>query len=132
MNPHSPSSTSSPRSTRRRTGTAAAAAVATVAVAAAPAAAHTGSPFAPTGTIDAAVDHFRSEMRKLWEDHVTWTRLAIISVAGDLPDLGATVDRLMRNQDDIGNALKPIYGDAAGDRLTALLKEHISIAADLL
>jgi hypothetical protein len=119
-------------STRRRTGVAAAAAHAAVAVHAAPAAAHTESPFAPTGTIDASVDHFRSEMRKLWEDHVTWTRLAIISVAGDLPDLGATVGRLLRNQEDIGNALKPIYGAAAGDRLTALLKDHIAIAADLL
>src|SRR5687767_11226478 len=90
--------------TRRRSGLAAGAAltaVAALAGGALPAAAHTGSPFAPTGTIDAAVDHFRSEMRKLWEDHVTWTRLVIISVAGDLPDLGATVDRLMRNQDDI-------------------------------
>ena len=118
--------------TRRRTGLAAGAALAAVAVAAAPVAAHTDSPFAPTGTIDASVDHFRSEMRKLWEDHVTWTRLAIISVAGDLPDLGATVDRLLRNQEDIGNALKPIYGAAAGDRLTALLKDHIGIAAELL
>jgi hypothetical protein len=132
MNTHSTATSTGSGSTRRRAGFAGAAALAAVATQVAPAAAHTDSPFAPTGTIDAAVDHFRSEMRKLWEDHVTWTRLAIISVAAGSSDLGPTVDRLMRNQDDIGNALKPIYGDAAGTKLTTLLKEHIAIAADLL
>src|SRR5688500_9898201 len=117
--------------TRRRSGLAAGAALTALAAMGAavlPAAAHTDAAVAPTGTIDAAVDHCRSEMRKLWEDHVTWTRLAIISVAAGLPDLGPTVDRLMRNQDEIGNALKPIYGVAAGDKLALLLKEHIAIA----
>src|ERR687897_926451 len=64
-------------------------------------------------------------MRKLWEDHITWTRLAIVSFAHDLPDLPATQARLLRNQVDIGNAIKPYYGRAAGHRLTAILKEHI-------
>ena len=71
-------------------------------------------------------------MRKLWEDHVTWTRLAIVSFAAGLPDLQATEDRLLRNQTDIGNAIKPYYGQAAGNRLTALLREHILGAVALL
>jgi hypothetical protein len=71
-------------------------------------------------------------MRKLWEDHVTWTRLAIVSFAHDLPDLPATQARLRRNQVDIGNAIKPYYGRAAGKQLTALLKEHIVGAVALL
>src|SRR5215210_8895438 len=75
---------------------------------------------------------FQDAMRKLWEDHVTWTRLAIISFAHDLPDLPATQDRLLRNQADIGNAIKPYYGRAAGNELTALLKEHITGAVALL
>ncbi len=80
----------------------------------------------------AAQLRFHDEMRKLWEDHVTWTRLAIVSFAGDLPDLQATTDRLLANQTDIGNAIKPYYGDAAGDRLTVLLREHITTAVDIL
>jgi hypothetical protein len=75
---------------------------------------------------------FHDAMRKLWEDHITWTRLAIISFAHDLPDLPATQARLLRNQADIGNAIKPYYGRAAGDQLTALLKEHILGAVALL
>jgi hypothetical protein len=75
---------------------------------------------------------FHDAMRKLWEDHITWTRLAIISLAHDLPDLPATQARLLRNQVDIGNAIKPYYGRAAGNQLTALLKEHIVSAVALL
>ena len=71
-------------------------------------------------------------MRRLWEDHITWTRLFIVSASADLPDTPATTRRLLRNQQDIGDAIKPFYGRAAGARLTALLKDHILVAADLL
>jgi hypothetical protein len=71
-------------------------------------------------------------MRKLWEDHITWTRLAIVSFAADLPDFDATASRLLANQDDIGNAIKPYYGRAAGNALTKLLKEHILGAVTLM
>ena len=75
---------------------------------------------------------FRNAMRKLWEDHITWTRLFLVSAVADLPDKGPTTQRLLQNQADIGNAIKSFYGDAAGDKLTALLKEHIVTAADLV
>lgn len=75
---------------------------------------------------------FRNDMRKLWEDHVFYTRLVIISIDGDQKDLKPTVDRLLRNQVDIGNAIKPFYGDAAGDQLTSLLQDHIKTAGELL
>ena len=78
-----------------------------------------------------AVD-LRLNMRKLWEDHITWTRLAIISLEGGTPDASATVARLLRNQTDIGNAIKPYYGTAAGNTLTRELKTHILIAADVI
>lgn len=74
----------------------------------------------------------RNDMRKLWEDHVTWTRLAIISLTTDSPDRDATVGRLLQNQDDIGDAIKPFYGDAAGEQLSGLLRDHILIAANLI
>ena len=90
-------------------------------------------------TIAGAVPHekgadvnLRNDMRKLWEDHVTWTRLYIVSALAGLPDKDATAQRLLQNQTDIGNAVKPFYGDAAGEKLTALLKDHILIATEVI
>lgn len=75
---------------------------------------------------------FHDGMRRLWVDHVTWTRLFIVSFAADLPDLQPTTDRLLGNQVDIGDAIKPFYGKAAGNQLTDLLTDHILTAAQLL
>ncbi len=75
---------------------------------------------------------FHNDMRKLWEDHIIWTRAVIVSVAAGLPDLDGNIGRLMQNQADIGNAVRPFYGDAAANKLTSLLKEHIAIAGELL
>jgi hypothetical protein len=74
----------------------------------------------------------RQEMRRLWEDHITWTRLAIVSLTTDAPDTEATVGRLLENQTDIGDAVKPFYGEAAGNELTRQLRLHILIAADVV
>jgi hypothetical protein len=74
----------------------------------------------------------RHDMRRLWEDHVTWTRMAVVSLTSGSPDTNATVARLLRNQVDIGNAVKPFYGKAAGNALTKELRLHILIAADLI
>jgi hypothetical protein len=71
-------------------------------------------------------------MNKLWEDHVTWTRMYIISFTTALPDAEAAAGRLLQNQVDIGNAIKPFYGEQAGDQLTSLLRDHILIAVDIL
>jgi hypothetical protein len=85
-------------------------------------------------TTEAPIDRlsFQADMRRLWEDHITWTRLYIISAAADLPDEDLTAQRLLRNQTDIGNAIKSFYGEDAGDELTTLLEEHILGAVDLL
>lgn len=79
-----------------------------------------------------AADELRTNMRKLWEDHVTWTRNVILCLADGLPGTDQAVKRLLKNQDDIGNAIKPVYGDAAGTKLTSLLHDHIIIAADVV
>jgi hypothetical protein len=78
----------------------------------------------------AAVLH--RQMRKLWTDHVVWTRDYIIAAVADGPDASAAATRLMKNQDDIGKAIATFYGASAGQHLTSLLQQHISIAVDLI
>jgi hypothetical protein len=87
---------------------------------------------ARAATAQTSSSDFRSAMRRLWDDHVAWTRLYIVSATASLPETEATANRLLQNQTDIGNAIKPYYGDAAGDKLTALLKEHITIAVEIV
>jgi len=79
----------------------------------------------------AAAD-LKQDMRKLWTDHVVWTRDYIVSAVGDQPDASAAAARLMKNQEDIGAAVAKFYGAPAGQQMTTLLKQHISIAVDLI
>jgi hypothetical protein len=97
----------------------------TAAAATSPAHAHGGP-----SRIDPVELH--QDMRALWEDHVVWTRLFIVSAAAGLPDTDATAGRLLQNQADIGHAIATFYGDAAGAQLEALLRDHILIAADIV
>ncbi|OAB31263.1 acetylglutamate kinase [Paenibacillus macquariensis subsp. defensor] len=71
-------------------------------------------------------------MRLVWEQHVYWTRLTIISLAFNLPDVGFTTARLLRNATDMGNLLKPFYGDRIAARFSSLIREHLVIAVELV
>jgi hypothetical protein len=75
---------------------------------------------------------FHDDMRALWEAHGSWTHMVIISFVGNLRNLPAEEQVLLHNQVDIGNAVKPYYGVAAGNKLTKLLKAHILGAVNVL
>jgi hypothetical protein len=92
-----------------------------------------GSSHAASATPETAkAAAFTQGMDKLWEDHITWTRMVIVDFAAGLPDLKFAEARLLRNQADIGNAIKPYYGAAAGNQLTKLLRTHILEAVPVL
>jgi uncharacterized protein YukE len=74
----------------------------------------------------------KQDMRKLWTDHVVWTRDYVIAATEKQPDASSALNRLMKNQEDIGNAVAKYYGGAAGRELTTLLKDHIAIAGDIV
>jgi hypothetical protein len=77
-------------------------------------------------------EKLHTDMRKLWEDHITWTRNVIFGLVDNLPGNNQALKRLLKNQDDIGNAIKPYYGNDAGQKLTDLLHAHITISADVV
>ncbi|MEW4282559.1 glycosyltransferase [Priestia koreensis] len=95
----------------------------------------------PMSTVAEAQEHrisqsevtFENEFRKLWIEHVLWTSNYITSAttAGS-EDQKQVLARLLKNQEDIGNAVKPVYGEKAGIKLTDLLKEHIVIAGKIV
>jgi hypothetical protein len=82
--------------------------------------------------LSSAAVELKMDMRKLWEDHITWTRNVIFNIIDELPGTNEAVARLLQNQVDIGDAIEPYYGATAGNQLTALLTNHILIAANLL
>jgi len=79
-----------------------------------------------------ATVELKMAMRMLWEEHITYTRNYIISAVAGLEDVDAVAQRLLRNQDDIGGAIKPYYGEDAGNKLAGLLRDHITIATEVV
>lgn len=75
---------------------------------------------------------YRNDMRSLWEEHVAWTRMAIISLTFNLPDLEFVLTRLLQNATDMGNMIRRLYGDEAATGYGNLIKEHLLFAADLV
>lgn len=71
-------------------------------------------------------------MRQLWDDHMYWTLITVDAYFNDPKGLSAKLNRLLQNQKDIGAAIVPYYGQAAGDQLAKLLTEHIELAVPVL
>jgi hypothetical protein len=74
----------------------------------------------------------RTAMRRLWADHVIWTRNYLISSIANLEDLKHVTERLLKNQADIGATIGVYYGQEVGNKLAALLKDHIVIAVKVV
>ncbi len=82
--------------------------------------------------LNESVIKLKYDMQKAWIEHAWWTRSFIVSNLAGLEDQKDVLDRLMQNQVDIGNLIKPYYGEEAGTKLTNLLREHIAIAGQLI
>ena len=100
--------------------------------AATPSPSPTASPAGSPAPSKLTASQFHDAMRKLWMDHNIWHRAVIVSIFADLPDLEAAQARQVQNQVDIGNGIKPFYGEAAGDQLADLLTQHIMLVNNVV
>ncbi|MCM3627893.1 glycosyltransferase [Paenibacillus glycanilyticus] len=82
--------------------------------------------------VNPAAEKLKDDLRLLWIDHAVWTRNTMISMLAGIEDANPVLQRLLRNQQDIGNAIKPYYGEEAGNKLAVLLKEHIELAGKVI
>ena len=73
-----------------------------------------------------------NELRKLWMEHVMWTKLFVVSAIAELPDLEVTTKRLLRNPSDFANILEIFYGKEKAETFRGLLEEHLKIAASIV
>lgn len=91
-----------------------------------------GRPAPQRVCINQSVIQLKYPMQKLWIEHAWWTRSLIVSSLAGLKDQNDVLTRLLQNQVDLGNIIKPYYGEQAGNKLTSLLKEHILIAGKII
>ena len=82
--------------------------------------------------LNTSIVNLKMNERKLWIDHVSWTRNFIVSDLASLADKDVVLQRLLKNQDDIGASIKPYYGEDAGNKLSKLLREHIELAGQVV
>ena len=72
------------------------------------------------------------KMNLVWEQHIMWTRMLLISIAENLKDLEATQTRLLRNPKDIADVFRPYYGNNVASEIQRLLTEYLAIEKDLI
>lgn len=83
-------------------------------------------------SFDNATYKARSEMTRLWAEHEIFVRNYIVSASAGLPDATVMSNRLLENANEIGQALQPYYGTNASQKLTALMRDHVQLVAELV
>jgi hypothetical protein len=77
---------------------------------------------------------FDKKWMGLWEEHVAWTRLTIISLVDikDPTETVATETRLLKNTKDMAEVCRMFYGEEAAKKFDELMTEHLTTAAELV
>jgi len=89
-------------------------------------------PYNPYKKVNKNILNLNNNLRELWEEHILWTKLVIMSIASGSPDIQLVSQRLLRNANDFEKLFMPLYGPTASEKFRELLKQHILLAADLV
>lgn len=77
-------------------------------------------------------NQLKEKMRVVWEQHVFWTRLLIVSIVEHLMDEPETTARLLRNANDLADLYRPYYGNEVANTIAKLINDHLVIADKLV
>ena len=72
----------------------------------------------------------KGTLRKAFTDHAVYTKFLITDIIEALPNLNVDLDRLMRNQEEIGHLASLSIGTGKGQVLIDSLKEHVRLAGE--
>ncbi|MDP4119544.1 MAG: LysM domain-containing protein [Bacillota bacterium] len=86
----------------------------------------------PVGTISSRQMTLSNNLRRVWFEHVLWTRLLIISIVDNLLDTDAVTNRLLQNPNDIAKIFMPYYGADDAKIISNLLTQHLAIGKQLI
>lgn len=78
------------------------------------------------------MDDVEGMFRMLWEQHVAWTTMAIVSILNDLPETELVLKRLLRNATDFADVFAQYYDEESALEFGGLLTDHLTIAAELV
>lgn len=78
------------------------------------------------------MDDVEGMFRMLWEQHVAWTRMAIMSILNDLPETELVLQRLLRNATDFADVFEQYYGEESAMEFGGLMTDHLTIAAEIV
>lgn len=76
--------------------------------------------------------NLNNELRRLWEEHIVWTKLTIMALANNDPDTEAITNRLLKNADDFGHLFESFYDKNTSKQFSNLIRDHLTIVADLV
>lgn len=73
-----------------------------------------------------------NHMRMLWEQHVYWTRMVMLSIVEGLADKDAVITKLLENPKDFARVFADYYNEETANGIDKLLTEHLSVGAELI
>ncbi|MCJ7445004.1 MAG: hypothetical protein MUO26_10840 [Methanotrichaceae archaeon] len=72
------------------------------------------------------------QLRTLWQEHIFWTRMAIMTIIQNSGDKDPVIARLLRNYEDMAETVQPYLGNESAKNYGDLIEEHLIIAAELV
>ena len=92
------------------------------------------NPIYPNNNYWVSINEVRllEQMNLVWEQHIMWTRMLLISIAENLKDLDVTQARLLQNPKDIADIFRRFYGNIVANQIQQLLTEHLVIGKELI